>query len=100
MHFAGTFYYDGQSFMVPRSSTARRSEDLADAAMRAFFDQDGRYGKAIGIDPNWVVRTIETVGNYGEMFERNLGGGSPLKLERGFNRLWTQGGLMYAPPFR
>jgi general L-amino acid transport system substrate-binding protein len=43
---------------------------------------------------------VESVGNYGEMFERNLGTQSALKLERGLNRLWTRGGLMYAPPFR
>jgi general L-amino acid transport system substrate-binding protein len=43
---------------------------------------------------------VESVGNYGEIFERNLGIHSPLHLERGLNRLWTNGGLMYAPPFR
>jgi general L-amino acid transport system substrate-binding protein len=71
-----------------------------DPAVMAFLDKHGGYGKALGINPGWVVRVIETVGNYGEMFERNLGDGSPLKLDRGLNRLWTQGGLMYAPPFR
>jgi general L-amino acid transport system substrate-binding protein len=71
-----------------------------DPAVLAFLDKHGGYGKALGINPGWVVRVIETVGNYGEIFERNLGEGSPLKLERGLNRLWTQGGLMYAPPFR
>lgn len=72
----------------------------SDPAVMAFLDKHGGYGKALGINPRWVVRVIESVGNYGEMFERNLGEGSLLKLERGFNRLWTQGGLMYAPPFR
>jgi general L-amino acid transport system substrate-binding protein len=46
------------------------------------------------------VRAVQSAGNYGEMFERNLGSASPLKLERGLNRLWTRGGLMYAPPMR
>jgi general L-amino acid transport system substrate-binding protein len=46
------------------------------------------------------VRIVQSVGNYGEMFERNLGRGSPLKLERGLNRPWNQGGIMYAPPMR
>jgi general L-amino acid transport system substrate-binding protein len=55
---------------------------------------------AIGVEPGWVERAILSVGNYGEMFERNLGARSPLDLERGLNRLWTQGGLMYAPPVR
>ena len=55
----------------------------------------------IWIIPNgWVVRILSSVGNYGDLYERNLGDGSPLKLDRGQNRLWTQGGLMYAPPAR
>jgi general L-amino acid transport system substrate-binding protein len=58
------------------------------------------FGKTLGTDPDWTLRAVQSVGNYGEMFERNLGAKSPLKLERGLNRLWTQGGLMYAPPVR
>jgi general L-amino acid transport system substrate-binding protein len=85
---------------ITRENVHRIRNSSSDPAVMAFLDQDGRYGNALGIGPNWVVRVIETVGNYGEMFERNLGGGSPLKLERGLNRLWTRGGLMYAPPFR
>jgi general L-amino acid transport system substrate-binding protein len=46
------------------------------------------------------VQIIKAVGNYGESFERNLGQGSRLKIERGLNKLWTQGGLQYAPPLR
>ena len=57
-------------------------------------------GEALGLDPEWALRAIKAVGNYGEMFERNVGKGSPLKLERGLNALWTNGGLMYAPPIR
>jgi general L-amino acid transport system substrate-binding protein len=57
-------------------------------------------GEALGLDEEWAVRAIKAVGNYGEMFERNVGAGSPLKLERGLNALWTKGGLMYAPPLR
>ena len=52
------------------------------------------------IAPGWGARVLKSVGNYGEMYERNLGAASPLKIERGLNRLWTQGGLMYAPPLR
>jgi general L-amino acid transport system substrate-binding protein len=47
---------------------------------------------------NWVTAIIAGVGNYGEMFDRNLGASSPIKLDRGLNRLWSQGGLLYAPP--
>jgi len=56
--------------------------------------------KVLGADPGWALRAVQSVGNYGEIFERNLGKHSPLKLERGLNRLWTDGGLMYAPPLR
>ncbi len=57
-------------------------------------------GKALGIDEKWAYNIIKQVGNYGEIFERNVGPNTPLKLERGLNDLWTRGGLMYAPPFK
>jgi general L-amino acid transport system substrate-binding protein len=57
-------------------------------------------GAMIGLDPQWAVHAIQAVGNYGEMFERNLGASTPLGIERGLNALWTQGGLQYSPPFR
>jgi general L-amino acid transport system substrate-binding protein len=57
-------------------------------------------GKALGIDEAWVVNIIKQVGNYGESFERNVGMGSPLKIDRGLNNLWTKGGIQYAPPIR
>jgi general L-amino acid transport system substrate-binding protein len=57
-------------------------------------------GKSLGIDEKWAYNEIKQVGNYGEIFERNVGQGSPLKLERGLNNLWTKGGLMYAMPIR
>ena len=57
-------------------------------------------GKALGVDEKWVYNIIKQVGNYGEMFERTVGKGSTLKIDRGLNKLWTQGGLQYAPPIR
>ena len=57
-------------------------------------------GKALGLDERWAYNIIKTVGNYGEMFDRNVGAGSPIKLDRGLNKLWTEGGLMYAPRLR
>jgi general L-amino acid transport system substrate-binding protein len=57
-------------------------------------------GKALGVDERWVYSIVKQVGNYGEAFERNLGMGSPLKIDRGINKLWTEGGLQYAPPIR
>jgi general L-amino acid transport system substrate-binding protein len=57
-------------------------------------------GQALGVDDGWVYAIVKQVGNYGEIFQRNVGKDSPLKLERGLNALWTQGGLMYSPPIR
>ncbi len=61
---------------------------------------EGDFGKDLRLPKDWVVRMVAQVGNYGEIFERNLGAGSPLKIERGLNALWTRGGLHYAPPVR
>ncbi|MBV9827972.1 MAG: amino acid ABC transporter substrate-binding protein [Alphaproteobacteria bacterium] len=57
-------------------------------------------GKSLGLDEKWAYNEIKMVGNYGEIFDRNVGQGSPLKLDRGKNDLWTKGGLMYAMPIR
>ena len=57
-------------------------------------------GRALGLEERWAYDAIRAVGNYGEMFERNIGRESPLRLARGLNALWTQGGLMYAIPLR
>ena len=57
-------------------------------------------GKALGLDEKWAYNAIKAVGNYGQIFERNVGDKSPLKLDRGLNDLWTHGGLMYAIPIR
>jgi general L-amino acid transport system substrate-binding protein len=57
-------------------------------------------GKALGLDEKWVYNIVKLVGNYGESFEKHVGSGSILKIDRGVNKLWTQGGLQYAPPVR
>ncbi|WLQ14173.1 amino acid ABC transporter substrate-binding protein [Hahella aquimaris] len=57
-------------------------------------------GKNLGLDDTWAFNIVKQVGNYGEMFERNVGKSSPLGIERGLNALWTKGGLQYAPPIR
>jgi general L-amino acid transport system substrate-binding protein len=72
----------------------------ADPAIKRLLGVTPGMGKALGVDEDWVVKIIRQVGNYGEMFERNVGKNTPLKLERGLNALWTQGGLQYAAPIR
>jgi general L-amino acid transport system substrate-binding protein len=61
---------------------------------------EGELGAMMGLENDWAVNAIQSVGNYGEIFERHLGQGTPIGLARGLNALWTEGGLMYAPPFR
>jgi general L-amino acid transport system substrate-binding protein len=58
------------------------------------------FDAGLGLEADFAVNVIEQVGNYGEIFDRNIGAGSPLALDRGLNALWTDGGLQYAPPFR
>lgn len=85
---------------ITRDNAGAMRENARDPAVLRALDAGGELGKALGTDRDWALRAVLSVGNYGEMFERNLGSQSPLKLERGLNRLWTQGGLMYAPPMR
>ena len=61
---------------------------------------EGDYGKDLKLPKDWAVQIVKQVGNYGEIFERNVGQGSDLKIQRGLNALWNKGGLQYAPPVR
>jgi len=71
-----------------------------DPKVMRFLGVTAGNGKALGLDEKWAYNIVKLVGNYGEVFERNVGVNTPLKLERGLNQLWTKGGLMYAPPFK
>jgi general L-amino acid transport system substrate-binding protein len=69
-------------------------------AIRRLLGVEGSYGEGLGLTNDWAYRIIKAVGNYGEIFERNVGQGSPIKIARGLNALWNKGGLQYAPPIR
>ena len=69
-------------------------------AIRRLLGVEGSYGEGLGLTNDWAYRIIKAVGNYGEIFERNVGQGSPIKISRGLNALWNKGGLQYAPPIR
>ncbi|MBI1773701.1 MAG: amino acid ABC transporter substrate-binding protein, partial [Proteobacteria bacterium] len=71
-----------------------------DPAIQRVLGVTPGYGKALGLDEKWVYNIVKTVGNYGESFERNVGKGTALNLERGLNDLWTRGGILYALPLR
>ena len=68
--------------------------------IRRLLGTEGNYGEQLGLTKDWAARIIRHVGNYGESFERNVGQGSPLKIVRGLNALWTKGGLQYGMPIR
>jgi len=87
-----------QANVASKVAEAKANPNLAD--LRRFLGIEGDFGKQLGLAPDFVVKAIQSVGNYGEVFERSVGQGSPLKLERGLNRQWKQGGLIYSPPFR
>ncbi len=68
--------------------------------IKRFFGLEGNSGKGVGLRSDWAAEVIRHVGNYGEVFDRNLGGTSSLGIDRGANKLWSDGGLLYAPPLR
>ncbi|GAB6053139.1 amino acid ABC transporter substrate-binding protein [Magnetospira thiophila] len=84
-------------------SSANIKQHLAapeSAEVARLLGLEGELGAALGLEADWAKRIIEQVGNYGEIFERNLGAGSLFKTPRGLNDQWTRGGLLYAPPFK
>lgn len=83
------------------------TSEAIDAAMksshpdiRRLLGVEGEFGEQLGLSNDWAVRAIRAVGNYGEIYERNVGTQSPLSIPRGLNALWTRGGIQYAPPVR
>lgn len=82
------------------SKNLKEMSRSSNPAIRRLFGLDGSFGANLGLSKQWAVQIIGSVGNYGEIFERNLGVKTPLGIKRGANALWTQGGLQYAPPIR
>jgi general L-amino acid transport system substrate-binding protein len=82
---------------ITRENVERAAQSDPRPEVQRLLGRTGDLGQMVGLPNDWALRAIKAVGNYGEVFERNLG---PLGIQRGPNRLWTQGGLQYAPPFR
>jgi general L-amino acid transport system substrate-binding protein len=70
------------------------------AEVRRLLGVEGNFGAMLGLTNDWMYNAIKQVGNYGESYERTVGMGSSLKLQRGPNALWTKGGLLFTPPFQ
>ena len=81
-------------------ANADKMGDSTDPVVMRLTGKSEDTGKHLGLDKDWVVKAVKAVGNYGEMFERNVGSKSPLNLPRGLNNQWSKGGLQYAPPIR
>jgi len=82
------------------SDNVQRREAVGTPAARRLVGDDDELGVLLGLDARWCARIVRDIGNYAESYARNVGPETPLALERGVNRLWTDGGLLYAPPVR
>lgn len=83
-----------------KSTTIEAAKKSSNPDIRRLLGVDGDFGVQLGLTNDWAARAIRAVGNYGEMFERNVGTQSRLSIPRGLNALWTLGGIQYAPPIR
>jgi general L-amino acid transport system substrate-binding protein len=83
-----------------KSATIDDALNSANPDIRRLLGNEGEFGLQLGLDKDWAARAVRAVGNYGEIYERNVGTQSPLSIPRGLNALWTQGGIQYAPPVR
>jgi general L-amino acid transport system substrate-binding protein len=82
------------------SANADEMKGSENPAIKRVLGVDGEFGAALGVGNDWAYNIVKQVGNYGEVFDRNVGPDTPLAISRGTNALWTNGGLQYAPPIR
>ncbi|MEY4753133.1 MAG: hypothetical protein RJA44_808 [Pseudomonadota bacterium] len=85
---------------ITQANVEQLKADSSDPVVQRLLGKGDDLGKLLGLDREWLARALKAVGNYGEIFERNLGDKTPVGLPRGRNALWNQGGLMYALPLR
>jgi general L-amino acid transport system substrate-binding protein len=91
---------EAEEYGVTQANVAAMAKDSKDPVIGRLTGSTEDIGKHLGVDKEWLVRAIKAVGNYGEIFERNVGPKTALALPRGSNNLWNNDGLMYAPPLR
>ena len=83
-----------------KSATIDDALKSSNPNIRRLVGTEGEFGEQLGLAKDWAARAVRAVGNYGEIYERNVGMQSRLSIPRGLNALWTQGGIQYAPPVR
>ena len=91
---------EAEEYGVTKANVEAQQRDPKDPAVGRLLGTTEDTGKLLGLDKDWMGRALKATGNYGEIFERNVGPKSPLGLPRGSNNLWSKGGLLYAPPVR
>lgn len=97
-HFA---MVNAEEFGITQANVEEMKKSANPDIKRFLGEEEGStIGADLGLPKDWAVQIVKAVGNYGEAFERNVGEGSPLKIKRGLNALWSKGGLQYAPPIR
>ena len=89
-----------EEYGVTMANVDEMKASSANPEVKRLLGAEGEFGTPMGLPNDWAYQIVKQIGNYGEMFERNVGMGSPLKIDRGINALWNKGGLQYAPPFR
>lgn len=89
-----------EEFGVTSANVDEVASTTTNPEVKRLLGAEGEMGAMMGLDNEFAKRAIKAVGNYGEIFEANIGSATPIGLARGLNALWTQGGLQYAPPFR
>ncbi|MGD9508165.1 MAG: amino acid ABC transporter substrate-binding protein [Geminicoccaceae bacterium] len=90
----------GEEFGLTSANIDQLKASTGNPDIKRFLGVTDELGKALGLPNDFAYQVVKQVGNYGESFERNVGAGSPLKIARGQNALWKDGGLQYSPPFR
>jgi general L-amino acid transport system substrate-binding protein len=91
---------EAEELGVTQANADEMAKSSQTPAIQRLLGTSGDLGSRLGLDNKWLLLAIKAGGNYGEIFERNVGQASPLKLDRGLNGLWSKGGLMYAIPFK
>ena len=89
-----------EEYGVNKANIEEVASTTTNPEVKRLLGTEGDLGAMLGLDKDFAKRAIAVSGNYGEIFEANIGSATPIKLARGLNALWTQGGLQYAPPFR
>ncbi|MDH5798270.1 MAG: amino acid ABC transporter substrate-binding protein [Paracoccaceae bacterium] len=85
---------------ITSANVAELSNGTNNPEINRMLGTEGNLGEMLGLDADWAARAIAAVGNYGEIFEKNIGSSTPIGLSRGLNAQWKDGGLLYSPPFR